>query len=334
MRPKSVFLIATLIVAPMSAAVAAPAGANTIAVLDLEAPKPLAELGTTFADALNAAFHANGHFTVVERRRIAEVFREQGLGQTGAVAEETAVELGNLLGARQLVVGTLAGTESGFRVDARRVDAETARVLAASSIQFGRKDAAGQAAKELAAALVGAAPPELSAAQLAGAASELAGILRARLPRVKARISRIDDLGWAVIDAGSKKGAFVGLKMVVYGKGFASGSRERRGIFLVKSVDDTSSGGPSRSETEPIRAGDTVEALPSTIRLGGPAGALEATTAALKGLPHFELVDGDRSDLSAQVSVDGTAIGARRLVLQVFDGTGGLIGEFSSSPSF
>lgn len=326
------------LVGPVPSALAesrdATSGKPTLAVLDIETPEAHASLGAAVADALTAAFTANPDFTVVERRRVAEVFREQGLGQTGAVLEDSAIELGKLLGAQQLVIGSLRPSGDGFRVDARRVDAESARVLAATSVIFGTSEAVGLAAKELATSLVGGAPTALSASQMRDAASEIAGAVRARLPRVKARISKVDDLGWAVTDAGSKKGAFAGLKMVVYGKDFASGSRERRGIFLVRDVDTNTASGPTRSETAPVRAGDTVEALPSTLSLSGPASAREAIAAAFRGLPQFQLTTDAKADLSGVVSVDGAAMGARRLVLQVFDGTGGLITEFTSSPSF
>lgn len=85
--------------------------------------------------------------TVVERTRVSELIGEQDLGDEGRIEAETASQIGKLLGARLLVMGTItefqfrqtggigfgplrvAGSQATVKLTGRVVDSETGRIL-------------------------------------------------------------------------------------------------------------------------------------------------------------------------------------------------------------
>lgn len=67
--------------------------------------------------------------SVVERARLDAVFAEQQLQASRHLDPATAVRVGKLLGARQIVLGNVAEFEGRLVVDARRVDVATGEVL-------------------------------------------------------------------------------------------------------------------------------------------------------------------------------------------------------------
>ena len=114
-----------------------------IAVLDFEGLDKLegkAELRLT--DLLVTALVATGRFDVVERSRMEQVLLEQDLGLAGIVDETTAAEVGKILGAEYVILGTVsAATQQNIDkfgyilsvievgVDVRAVDAVTGKIL-------------------------------------------------------------------------------------------------------------------------------------------------------------------------------------------------------------
>ncbi|UCF80923.1 MAG: hypothetical protein JSV08_00410 [Acidobacteriota bacterium] len=88
-----------------------------IAVLDFDAQAlsgswgygwPWSHLETAAADGLAAELHESGEFSVLEREKLRLVLQEQQLSSRGAVAPETVVELGKILGVQFIVTGSVA----------------------------------------------------------------------------------------------------------------------------------------------------------------------------------------------------------------------------------
>jgi curli biogenesis system outer membrane secretion channel CsgG len=114
-----------------------------VAVLDFEGLEKLegkTELRLT--DLLVTALVTTGRFDVVERSRIEQVLLEQDLGLAGIVDETTAAQVGLLLGAEYVILGTVSSATQqnidkfGYilsvievGVDIRAVDAITGRIL-------------------------------------------------------------------------------------------------------------------------------------------------------------------------------------------------------------
>lgn len=67
---------------------------------------------------------------VLEREQLQPLLKEQDLGASGRVEPETAARIGQLLGARYMLLGTISvDPRNRLRLAARAVDVETSRVL-------------------------------------------------------------------------------------------------------------------------------------------------------------------------------------------------------------
>lgn len=64
--------------------------------------------GVGVADMLSTALVKSGNFVVVERKELEEVLKEQKLGLSGLVTEQTAPQVGKLLGVEMLVIGSVS----------------------------------------------------------------------------------------------------------------------------------------------------------------------------------------------------------------------------------
>ena len=99
-------------------------------------------LGKAAADELATQLVQTGKFTVLERRELDNILREQNLGASGAVTAATAAKVGKLLGVQLMLTGSITAfsikrTSIGLRgiggtyanaeskVDARLVNTET-----------------------------------------------------------------------------------------------------------------------------------------------------------------------------------------------------------------
>ena len=70
-------------------------------------------VGDGMSDMLTSALVQSGRFRIFERSQLASVMQEQGLGQSGAMVEQTAAQAGRLLGAELIVMGAV--TEFGAK---------------------------------------------------------------------------------------------------------------------------------------------------------------------------------------------------------------------------
>ena len=72
-------------------------------------------------------------FTVVDRQTLDAIREEQRFGMTGEVSDETAVSIGQFLGADVVIVGNISGNAPQRRLRMRALNVKTAQVLAMSS---------------------------------------------------------------------------------------------------------------------------------------------------------------------------------------------------------
>ena len=93
---------------------------TTVAVMDFsnESLYGSDKIGSAVADMLITMLMRSGRFIVLERQLIQEILQEQALGQSGAVTEETAPDVGSLLGVQTLITGAImeADEETGSHV--------------------------------------------------------------------------------------------------------------------------------------------------------------------------------------------------------------------------
>jgi len=73
-----------------------------------------------------------GAFDVVDRGMMENILNEQNFQMVGCTSNECLVEVGRLLGAKQMMGGSISKVGNTFSVSARLVDVETGRLLAVS----------------------------------------------------------------------------------------------------------------------------------------------------------------------------------------------------------
>jgi len=104
---------------------------TTIAVFDLENNGLQDSEVRILTDRLQSELVKMGGYTVVERKKIEKVFEEQEFQMSGCV-EECLIEIGMLLGAKQIVIGDVGKFGSTYTINARLVDATTGEIIRAS----------------------------------------------------------------------------------------------------------------------------------------------------------------------------------------------------------
>lgn len=109
-----------------------------VAVAAFQGPRGQASFsGAVVAERLISELLAQGSIDVVERTLLNSVMREQRLERFGLIDPRTAKTLGKVLGVEAIVSGTVVELRDGrVEINARLVDAETAKVLAASTVSI------------------------------------------------------------------------------------------------------------------------------------------------------------------------------------------------------
>jgi hypothetical protein len=68
-------------------------------------------------------------FTIVDRARLDQIRREQNFQMSGEVSDDSAITIGNMLGANIVIVGAISTGGSGGRITIRALDAKTAQIV-------------------------------------------------------------------------------------------------------------------------------------------------------------------------------------------------------------
>jgi curli biogenesis system outer membrane secretion channel CsgG len=104
-----------------------------IAVLDFEAKDPVRkDIGPTVSENLRTILSEK--FDVVEREYIMKIIEEQKLQMSGLIDVTTAVQLGRLIGAKTVVVGSITKIGITYTLNVRFVSVETGEVIMAKSL--------------------------------------------------------------------------------------------------------------------------------------------------------------------------------------------------------
>ena len=101
---------------------------QTMAVLEFEGKGISQVEASALTDRLNNEIYKLGKYTLVERNQIEEILQEQGFQQSGCTSDECVVEVGRLLGAEKMVVGSISRVGDVFSVSARIVDMQSGEI--------------------------------------------------------------------------------------------------------------------------------------------------------------------------------------------------------------
>lgn len=122
----------------------------SLAILPFSAPRNWysdeAKAGL-LADMVGGAIHRMEAYQLVERTRLNEILQEQTAGQTGMIADP--VQMGQLLGAQFVMMGTLLGDWSNIKVEGKIVDTKTGVVVKTFSAAGVLETIADQIAKQV-----------------------------------------------------------------------------------------------------------------------------------------------------------------------------------------
>jgi len=207
-------------------------------------------VGQGMADMLVTSLVKSGRYIVIEREKIARVMQEQSLGASGAVNEESATSLGELLGVELAVFGavtefsvkeekrggrapvfgprgprsiglSISKAEARVTVDVRLVNTATGQILAAESVS-GIEDKKGVSVSgrharfrneaEFDESMIGKASRKALDAIVVKVGEQMGSV------RWSGRIVKSDGAS-VIINAGSAIGVSVGDTLVVYSRG-------------------------------------------------------------------------------------------------------------------
>ena len=104
---------------------------TTIAVFDLENNGLKDSEISILTERLQSELVKVGSYTVVERKKIEKVFEEQKFQMSGCV-EECLIEIGMLLGAKEIVIGSAGRFGSTYTISARLVNATSGEMIRSS----------------------------------------------------------------------------------------------------------------------------------------------------------------------------------------------------------
>jgi len=102
---------------------------TTIAVLDFQANGISKSEATLLTDRFRVELVSTWQYTVIERGQMEEILKEQGFQQSGCTTTECAVEVGNLLGAEQIIGGTIGKIGNVLTVSVRMIDVASGEII-------------------------------------------------------------------------------------------------------------------------------------------------------------------------------------------------------------
>jgi len=103
-------------------------GLPTVAVLDFIGKGVSAEEASVLTDKLRGELVNSGTVQVIERGAMDEILREQGFQQSGCTSNECIVEVGQLIGVRFMVAGSIGKIEKTFLLSVRLINVATSRI--------------------------------------------------------------------------------------------------------------------------------------------------------------------------------------------------------------
>ncbi|MDH5590493.1 MAG: CsgG/HfaB family protein, partial [Gemmatimonadota bacterium] len=134
LTPPILAVLALSAAGPRAVSAQAPEDVPTVAVLDFtgfmmgEAGNSV-NLGKAVSAMLITEFSERPGMRVIERARLQDLLTEQKLALSGRIAEGSAVEVGQMLGAQYVLHGQVTNIADRLRLDIRAVDVETSEVV-------------------------------------------------------------------------------------------------------------------------------------------------------------------------------------------------------------
>ncbi len=114
-------------------------GKTRVAVIDFEQKGTQEfkgkQIGEIIAEWLITSLVKTGRFDVVERAQMQKILKEQQLGMTGMINQETAAKVGELLGVKVIITGSVIQLDNTYDVNTRLISVEDGSILKAEKIR-------------------------------------------------------------------------------------------------------------------------------------------------------------------------------------------------------
>ena len=350
-------LLALLLTSTATLAQNAPQPA-TLAIAEVTARGGIdSDMADEMNDALVAQLVADGRVKVVERQQIAKVMKEQALSQAGVMSDEVQIKVAQLVGARWIVLGSVAKKGRSLALGLRALDSSSAQVAFADSVKVGSEEqieaGSKQLARKLADKLLGPAAAgsqqtasndvvgDFDAGQVKDGARTAARWLALKFPRVTGKLVNVIPNGTSSCRLDGQ--GFAGEFFEVSALDDVTGQNTKKGYFLLAAYDGNGCSGRIKKDGgNPIVDGDTVTSMPIKISVeameAGPGTPPELARlfqdevrGALDGMPQFQVAT------EPQVTATGRITGPRgnrSIDLQVIDKGGKSLQKLSLPASF
>ncbi len=105
----------------------------TIAILDFEGIGVSSQEARVLTNRLGTHMVQLGRYQVIERGQIEQILTEQDFQMTGCTSNECAVEIGQLIGAQQMLAGSFGKLGTVYTIDMRIIDVLTGRITKTTS---------------------------------------------------------------------------------------------------------------------------------------------------------------------------------------------------------
>lgn len=110
---------------PVCGVIASSQATPSVAVLDFESIGSEPYLGKAVAEIMRTELVGTHNFRIVERAQIEKTLEEQKLQMTGLIDNRSAVEVGKLVGADFIVVGSVVKIGNAYTINSRMIDVKT-----------------------------------------------------------------------------------------------------------------------------------------------------------------------------------------------------------------
>ncbi|MDO8803449.1 MAG: CsgG/HfaB family protein [Elusimicrobiota bacterium] len=106
-------------------------GRAALAIFPFQTDEALAKKRINFAvsELYMEQLHKTGGFKLIERMQLDTALKEQKLGLSGAIDSETAAQVGKMIGARLLLIGSVSRMGKSYQITARLIDAESSAII-------------------------------------------------------------------------------------------------------------------------------------------------------------------------------------------------------------
>lgn len=131
----------------------APKKRMTVAVIDFEPVGTSKIEAVMVGDLMREALVKQGRFTVLDRKNMTAILKEQSFQQSGCTTEECRVQLGQLLNAELVMSGQLVKVGDRWQVTAKSLDVATAKFVNVARVDLPDLNKAGPAIELLAESL-------------------------------------------------------------------------------------------------------------------------------------------------------------------------------------